>query len=362
MTRENNKENIRVLIGEDSQFIGRVVADHLNSDPSIEVVGVARDGQEVLKRVASLRPDCVTLDLDMPKMNGLETLRYIMSEWPTPVVILSACGERAAMKALTCLEYGAVDFVEKTGGGMAFPAEELLQKVKMAAGVDVQKVRFLPPHYNKFNTKRRRGKDEKLETVVVIGASTGGPQALMEIIPDLPADLEAGVIIVQHMPAGFTCYMAERLNERSKLEVKEAVSGDEILPGRVLVAPGGHHLFYEEIERKPSITLLPRNDTQRTACPSIDFAFSSIAPFLRNRTVGVILTGMGRDGVSGSSVIRKFGGKIIVQDPETCIVRGMPGAVVKEKLQDAVVSIDGMSRAISDEVRAIVMESSVNGR
>jgi two-component system chemotaxis response regulator CheB len=183
----------------------------------------------------------------------------------------------------------------------------------------------------------------------------------MEIIPQLPGDLQAGILIVQHMPGGFTSSLAERLDERSKLEVKEAVNGDEILPGKVLVAPGGQHIFYEEIERRPSVTLLPRNDTQRTACPSIDFAFSSIAPFLKSRMIGVILTGMGRDGLSGSAVIRKFGGRVIVQDPETCIVKGMPGSIVNEGQQHVIAPLDGMARVITEEVNDVVMEKSIDG-
>ncbi len=362
MTGFNRKVNgaIRVLIGEDSSFVSKVIADLLGKDPSIDVVGVARDGQEVLKKVVELKPDCVTLDLEMPRMNGLETLRYIMSEWPTPVVILSACGQRAALKALTCLEYGAVDFVPKTSSGMGFPADELLAKVKIAANIDVQKVRFRPPHYE-FNMKRGPVNDRKLEALVVIGASTGGPQALMKVIPALPPDLPAAMVVVQHMPPGFTSYLAERLNQRSNMPVKEAANGEMIIPGQVLVAPGGKHLFYEERGKKPYINLLPRNDAQRSACPSIDFAFSSIAPFFKKRVIGVVLTGMGKDGLSGSTVIRKFGGRVIAQDPDTCIAKGMPGALLAEEQADVVAPLEGIASVISEEVRSLVQERKVYG-
>ncbi|MCD6379073.1 chemotaxis-specific protein-glutamate methyltransferase CheB [bacterium] len=356
--RESKK--VRVLIGEDSRFVSRLINDVLEKDSSIQVVGVAGDGQEILKKVVDLKPDCVTLDLEMPRMNGLETLRYIMSEWPTPVVILSACDEKAAMKALTCLEYGAVDFIAKTGKGNLFPAEELLWKVKMASTVHVQKVRFAPPHYS-LNVKRPQMKPEALESVAIIGASTGGPQALMDVIPKLPADMPVGIVVVQHMPPDFTQYLAERLDKRSKLDVKEAGNGDIVLPGRVLVAPGGNHIFFEEKGGRLFVTLLPRNDAQKTACPSLDFAMASLAPILRNKMLGVILTGMGRDGLSGSSVLRKFGGRVIAQDPATCIVSGMPGVVIKEGLANIVAPLEEISEAIIQEVKRIGAETEVYG-
>ncbi|MDZ7859100.1 MAG: chemotaxis-specific protein-glutamate methyltransferase CheB [Candidatus Krumholzibacteriota bacterium] len=346
---------IRVLIGEDSRFVSRLIADVFEKDPSIELVGIAGDGHDILKKVAELKPDCITLDLEMPRMNGLETLRYIMSEWPTPVVILSACGDKAAMKTLTCLEYGAVDFISKTGNGKSFSEEELLFKVKMAANAHPKKVRFLPPHYD-FNIKRPRTKSEVLEYVIVVGASSGGPRALMDIIPRLPGDLPAGVVVVQHMPSGFTRHFAERLDERSKMVVKEAQNGDLLLPGRVLVAPGGNHLIFEEKGEMLSGVLLQRNEGQKTACPSMDFAMSSLAPVFKDKLIGVVLTGMGRDGLSGSEVVREFGGRIIAQDPATCIVSGMTGSVINEGLVNAVVPLEKISEAMVNEIKRFKAE------
>ena len=351
---------IRVLVGEDSQFVSKLIADVLENDSSIQVVGVASNGQEVLKKVVDLKPDCITLDLEMPRMNGLETLRYIMSEWPTPVVILSAHSEKAAMKALTCLEYGAVDFVAKTGNGKVFPAEELLLKVKLASTVSVHKIKFTPPHYS-LNIKRPQMKDEALEYVVLIGASTGGPQALMEVIPTLPADLPVGIVVVQHMPPDFTKYLAERLDSRSKLCVKEAKDGDVVSPCRVLVAPGGNHIFFEEKENRLFVSLLPRNEAQKTACPSLDFAMTSLAPIFRDKLLGVILTGMGRDGLSGSTVLRKFGGRVIAQDPATCIVSGMPGSVINGGLANIIAPLEKISETIIKETKRFGAETEVYG-
>lgn len=357
----SGRDKIRVLVAEDSRFMSKMITEILSSDPMIEVAGIAYDGTEVLKKVADLRPDCITLDLEMPKMDGLETLRYLMSEWPTPVVILSACSERAAIKALTCLDYGAVDFVAKSISGIDFHTEELICKVKIAASVNVSKVRFAPPHY-RFNTERETVNSESMEGLVLIGASTGGPNVLMEIIPSLPADIPAGIIVVQHMPEGFTRYLAERLDRRSEVEVKEAVDGDRIEPGRVLVAPGGRHLIYENRGDIPAVTVLPRNSSQRTACPSIDFALTSLAPVFKERMVSVILTGMGKDGLSGCNVLRDFGGRVIVQSPESCIVSGIPGAIIRESLADTVAEPIEIAGMIGEEISRLKTGRQIHGR
>jgi len=337
--RSRTKENInkiRVLVGEDSPFMRRMIEDSLNSDPMIEVVATASNGKEVLKRLVEMKPDVITLDLEMPRMDGLETLRYVMSEWPTPTVILSGHSAEGARMALTCLEYGAVDFVAKSLNGNRFPVEELISKVKLAAGVEADKVRFAPTGYD-LKTNRssklvsRRG---SADSIVLIGASTGGPQAVMEVIPRLSADLEAGVVLLQHMPPNFTRYMAERLDARSSLNVREAEEGDELIPGRVLVAPGGMHLFLDEEHGRQKLMLLPRDQLRRSACPSIDFAMTSFAPVFERNLLAVILTGMGRDGAAGAVAVRKYGGRVVCQDRETSMIFGMPGAVIGEGMAE----------------------------
>lgn len=352
---------IRVVVGEDSPLIRTMIVEALEGDPEIAVVGKCADGRAVLKSVADLKPDCITLDLDMPRMNGLETLRYIMSEWPTPVVIVSGYTAEGANLALTCLEYGAVDFITKTCGGNRFPVEELVAKVKAAAGVDVRRMRFAPPAID-IGTKRRRACASTLGSVVVIGASTGGPQALMEIVPRLPADLPAGVVIVQHMPPNFTTSLAERIDARSQIEVREAMEGDAILPGRALVAPGGMHLFLEEREGFPCIMLLGKNTLQRTACPSIDFTMTSFAPIFRERLIGVVLTGMGRDGSGGSAAIRRHGGSVLCQDKETSLIFGMPGSVIADGLANAVCPLDRIADAVVRRTREIASGECVHER
>jgi two-component system chemotaxis response regulator CheB len=349
----------RVVVGEDSPLMQTMIVRALECDPDIRVVGKCSDGRAVLKTVARLKPDCVTLDLEMPHMNGLETLRYIMSEWPMPVVIVSGCSAEGAELALTCLEYGAVDFVAKASGGKHFPADELLAKVKAAATVDVRRKRFAPSEVT-IGSHERAEFARSLGAVVIIGASTGGPQALMEIMPRLPRDIPAGIVIVQHMPANFTRHLAERLGDRSSLDVREAVEGDAVLPGRALVAPGGMHLFLEERDGRPCVMLLGKNTLQRTACPSIDFAMASFAPIFRERLIGTVLTGMGRDGTAGSAAIRRCGGTVICQDRNSSLIDGMPGSIIDERLADQVKPLDQIADCIARKVREAATRESVH--
>jgi len=337
---------IRVVVGEDSPLMQKMIIEVLEEDPEIAVVGKGSDGTAVLKLVSELRPDCVTLDLEMPRMNGLETLRYLMSEWPIPVVVVSGYSAQGASLALTCLEYGAVDFVPKTCSSNRFAADELIAKVKSAAAIDVRRVRFARPEFA-VGFRERKGFAPELKSAVVIGASTGGPQALMEIIPRLPRDIPAAIVIVQHMPPNFTKYLAERLQTRAQIDVREAAEGDTLLPGRALVARGGMHLFLEERQGKPSVMLLGKNALQRTACPSIDFAMTSFAPVFRERLIGVILTGMGRDGCAGSAAIRHYGGTVLCQDKESSLIFGMPGAVIGDGFADAVCPLGGIAERIA---------------
>lgn len=343
---------LRVVVGEDSPLMQTMIVEALQSDPGIRVVGRAGDGRAVLRLVSELRPDCVTLDLEMPRMDGLETLRYLMSEWPTPVVVVSAHTGQSAELALACLEYGAVDILPKTWGGNRFAPDELVAKVREAASVDVRRQRFAPPEIA-ISPKPRTACAASLGAVIVIGASTGGPQALMEIVPRLPREMPAAVVIAQHMPAHFTRCLAERLDGRSALDVREAREGDALAPGLALVAPGGVHLLLEDRDGKPSVMLLGRNCLQRTACPSIDFTLASFAPAFRRRLIGVILTGMGRDGAAGCDAIRRHGGSVIAQDRETSLVYGMPGAVAAEGLADRILPLAGIAQGIVDAVRNV---------
>jgi two-component system chemotaxis response regulator CheB len=355
----NRNRKIRVVVGEDSPLMQQLLVDALNGAPGMEVAGTASNGREVLRRVVDLKPDCLTLDLQMPQMNGLETLRYIMGEWPTPVIIVSAHTAEGAKLTLKCLEYGAVDFVPKSQSGKSFPAEELIAKVRAAAEVDTDKIVFAPPE-ELLEGERLDPGFVHSDCVVLIGASTGGPQALMEILPKLPQDLDAGVVVVQHMPPNFTRYFAERLDSRARLKVKEAGEGDPVEPGTVLVAPGGLQLFLEENFTRPIIMLLSRNEKHRSNCPSVDYALSSFAPVLRNKLIGVILTGMGKDGTAGCLAVKQYGGTVLCQDEETSLIYGMPGTVIRRGLADEVVALDKIASRIVEHVRRMQAKEKVH--
>ncbi len=352
---------IRVVVGEDSPLMQTMIVEALQSDPGIRVVGRGADGRAVLRLVSDLRPDCVTLDLEMPNMDGLETLRYLMSEWPTPVVIVSAHTSESAEIALACLEYGAVDIVPKTWGGVRFTAGELVEKVRDASSIDVGRMRFALPEIA-IGAKPRTAFAPQLGAVVIVGASTGGPQALMDLVPRLPRGIPAAVVVVQHMPATFTRYFAERLDARSSLDAREAEHGDFLEPGRVLVAPGGMHLMLGERDGRPAVTLLGKNERQRTACPSVDFAMTSFAPVFRERLVGVVLTGMGRDGAAGCAAVRANGGTVICQDRESSLVFGMPAAVMGNGAADFVVPLGGIADRIVKTVSSVSSRESAHER
>jgi len=350
MTSFNHrKRRIKVLVGEDSPFMRKVIVNAISGEDDMEVVAAVADGKEVLKKAVELKPDCITLDLEMPRMDGLEALRYLMSEWPIPVVIVSAHTDAGASMTIRCLEYGAVDFVSKGRLGSTFPVDELVRKVRIAAGVDVLKLRFFPPDVS-LVTRKEKIRKGKAKNLIVIGASTGGPNALSEVMRELAPGLNAGIIIVQHMPPNFTRYLAERLDYVSKYDVKEADIGDEVERGRVLVAPGGMHLFIEEKLQSPAVMLLERNKSSKSPCPSIDYALSSASRVYGKNLVGVILTGMGNDGVAGAVAVKRAGGKVVCQDEATSMVNGMPGSVVREGLADVISPLEEIPEVISDMV------------
>ena len=251
--------------------------------------------------------------------------------------------------ALACLEYGAVDIVPKTWGGNRFAARELAAKVKEAAAIDVRRQRFARSEIA-IGSKPRTAFAPELGAVVIIGASTGGPQALMNLVPRFPRAFPACIIVVQHMPVNFTKYFAERLDARSMLDASEAQQGDYVAPGRILVAPGGQHLLLGERDGRPSVLLLDKNERQQGVCPSIDFAMTSFAPVFRERLVGVVLTGMGRDGSAGCAAIRANGGTVICQDRTSSLVFGMPGAVVECEAANYVVPLDGIADRVTQTV------------
>jgi len=319
--------SIRVLVVDDSTFMRHTLAKHLNADPNITVVGKARDGLEALDQIPSLQPDVVTLDVEMPRMDGLTALRRIMAECPTPVIMLSAHTQRGARATIQALMRGAVDFVPKPAANTSIQdaIRELVVKVKIAA------ITSTSPHSSPSTTPRpqiARSKPRPLrrdDPVIVVGASTGGPRALRQILSELPGDLPAALVMVQHMPPSFTRALAQRLDENSALTVREAQDGDRLARGLVLLAPGNFHLELNG-RRRVSLNQEPRRNGVR---PAVDVSMETAAAHHGATVIGVVLTGMGSDGTAGAHRIKAAGGRVIAEHKSTSAVYGMPRSVIE---------------------------------
>ncbi|MBI5328530.1 MAG: chemotaxis response regulator protein-glutamate methylesterase [Deltaproteobacteria bacterium] len=352
-------KKIRVLIVDDSAFMRKAIKGLLESEPEIEVVGAARDGMEGVEQVMALSPDVVTLDIEMPRMNGLEALKVIMEKKPTPVLMLSSLTAEGAQATFDALEFGALDYIPKNLGELSVNIvkikDELISKIKtvsrkkLAVSGRAGCARHLSVGIARPVYLKDRFVSQKI-AVVAIGASTGGPMAVQDVLTMLPHDFPAGILIVQHMPVNFTGPYAERLNSICNIEVKEASNGDTIKAGRAIVAPGG---VQTRLKRKNAIEVvlsMDNNSGDSIYKPSVDISFLSVAECFPGRALGVIMTGMGSDGREGIRAIKKTGGKSIAQDEASCVVYGMPKAVVDEGLADKVVALDEMAGAIVNMV------------
>jgi two-component system chemotaxis response regulator CheB len=348
---------IRVLVVDDSAFMRYTIAKHLEADPGITVVGTAHDGLEALTKIPALRPDVVTLDVEMPRMDGLTALRRIMLECPTPVIMLSSLTQRGTRTTIQALMRGAVDFVAKptASSDMQTVVQDLVSKVKTAAGAPATLIpdEEARPEPEVPPTGRDRSAPVGLapfrngDALVIIGSSTGGPRALQEVLPRLPADIPAAVLVVQHMPAGFTAPLAQRLNESSQISVQEAADGDRIARGLALLAPGDFHLRFLD-NKQVTLDKGPRVNHVR---PSVDVTMQSAVEFHGSSIVGVVLTGMGADGAQGARLIKGVGGKVIAQDEATCVVYGMPRSVAEADAADEVVPLPEVAAMIVEMVK-----------
>jgi two-component system chemotaxis response regulator CheB len=335
---------VRVLIVDDSAFVRKVVRQMLARSPFLEVVGAARDGEEALELVEHLRPDVVTLDLNMPRLDGLEFLRRQMARRPVPVVLLSIASQ-SGEPVMQALEAGAVDVVQKPTAlateRVLEVADDLIAKVRTAATAKIRiPAATVAPSLS-------TGSPPVLRTdVVLIGVSTGGPQALKQLIPRLPANFPVPVVIVLHMPVGFTELFARNLAEASRLAVAEARDGEPIHPGMALIAPAGYHLT---LSRRPDgavtthLGLRPLDTLHR---PAVDVLFRSAAEVYGDRVLAVVLTGMGSDGTQGAAWVKAQGGRVLTEAEETCVVYGMPRSVVEAGLSDAIIRLPDMAQAI----------------
>ena len=340
---------VRVLVVDDSAYVRKVVKQMLLRSPFIEVVGTARDGVEALEQVAELNPDVVTCDLNMPQMDGTAFVRAQMQRRPVPIIIISVASH-AGEAVLAALDAGAIDFVQKPTAlatdKLLDIADELVEKVKAAAQAPLRRASVasaLPPIPPAATVKGR-------VEIVLIGTSTGGPQALKVVIPRLPANFPFPIGLVLHMPIGYTETYAEKLNEMSALTVVEAKGNEKVLPGFVFLAPAGRHLtFHRDADGgvRTALELRPLDTPHR---PSVDVMFRSAATTFGAAVLGVVMTGMGADGREGAAWIKANGGQIVTEAEETCVVYGMPRSVVEAGLSDEVVAVDRIAEVIMERV------------
>ncbi|HET6763284.1 MAG TPA: chemotaxis response regulator protein-glutamate methylesterase [Longimicrobiaceae bacterium] len=347
-----------VLVVDDSAFMRRVISDMVSSAPEFRVVGTARDGNDALRKIYQLNPDIVTLDVEMPGLDGLAALGYIMSETPRPVVMLSAHTTEGGEATMRALDYGAVDFVAKPSGTISLNLEKvgarLLTALRAAASANLSNIRVHVPRPGAPRSPVPRTAEEgSPEVAVAIAASTGGPRALAEMIPRVRAPLGAAVLIVQHMPPRFTRTLAERLDGLARLPVTEAEDGEPVRAGHVYLAPGDFHMRVVRDDGGVRIALT-REPALWGVRPAADHLFRSVAETYGSRTLGVVLTGMGRDGAEGLRSIVEAGGAGIAQDRATSVIYGMPQAAAEfagqilplERVAEAIgAGVESLSRA-----------------
>jgi two-component system chemotaxis response regulator CheB len=333
----------------------RLIRDILESDPALEVIGEANNGMVAVQMVHSLHPDVVTMDIEMPVLSGMEALGYIMSEVPTPVVMLT--GLKGADLAIRALELGAVEFMLKPSGTISVDLfkvkDELLEKVKLASLANLRRVGTKREVLPMTEPPPPSAPAKNLNWLVVIGASTGGPPALERLFRELRSDLPAGILVVQHIPAGFTRSLAQRLDHSSRLNVMEAQEGLTVKPGKAYLAAGGSHLVIQRNIQENICSLhLDDSPPRGTLRPAVDVTMLSAAAGYGPRTLGVILTGMGSDGLEGCRAVRRAGGSTIVQDRATSLIYGMPRAVVDQGLAEQVLPLDEIPAAIARVVES----------
>jgi two-component system chemotaxis response regulator CheB len=346
---------LRVLVIDDSAYVRKVIKQMLSRSPFIEVVGTARDGEEALEMVGDLRPDVATVDLIMPGIGGLGFIREQMARMPMPIVVVSIASESSQL-VLDALDAGAIDFVQKPSAlateKVFEMSDELIEKVKMAGSVRLAAIKS-----PRGTAEARPATAAGLKTaaksaieIIVIGISTGGPQALKFLIPQFPADFPVPVAIVMHMPAGYTELYAKRLDELSPLSVREAQEGESLQKGCVLIAPAGRHLTVRRLGGKV-VTHLDARPFDTLHRPSVDVLFRSAAEVFEKGVLGVVMTGMGEDGKQGAQQIKSSGGTILAEAEESCVVFGMPRAIIEAGIASRVIPLEHIFEAVLEVVR-----------
>ncbi len=342
---------VRVLVIDDSRFFRRIIVEILNADSHIEVIGQASNGKEAVKLVTSLKPDLVTMDVEMPIMNGIEAVRRIMKSNPVPILMLSTHTTKGAQSTLDALEAGAVDFIFKNfGKDNSSPETAYRMLCARVRTLGTQRVIKKTP--NKVEPSlplnvatKKRGHHK----VVAIGCSTGGPAALPKVLSALPATFPVPILLMQHMPSTFTPAFAQRLNQLCAIEVKEAVDGDHLRPGLALLAPGGKQMAVENSPANPVVRIMDGPLSMQYS-PSVNFTFSELAKVFPQQVLAIVLTGMGADGCEGARKLKAGASTVWAQDEASCVVYGMPMAVTKAGLVDQVIPLSEMGVRLAQAI------------
>ena len=346
-----------VLVVDDSAFMRKLISDMINSSSDFYVCGTAANGSIGLQKIPLLNPDVITLDIHMPVKDGLDTLKAIMQDFPRPVIMLSAYTKAGAQTTITALELGAFDFIAKPSGEISLDITiikgELLEKLRSAIKADLTNLIRSEHPAAKRTVARREKKERESHRVISIAASTGGPQSLIWLLPGLPEDIPASFLVVQHMPKGFTSQFAQRLDKVCKINVKEAEEGDLLGDGWVFIAPGDFHVILECRKHNGDEKVIRLNQDPPVwgVRPSADVLFSSIADCCGKDAMGIILTGMGRDGALGIKKIKKAGGTTLVQTPESALIGGMPKAAINTGAVDHVIPFEEIGGFILRELK-----------
>ena len=338
---------VRVLVVDDSALMRKLIPQIIETDSSIQVVGTAMDGNFGLKKIEELKPQVVTLDLEMPRMGGLDMLKEIMRRYSLPVIVVSSHSTEGASVTLQALAMGAFDFIAKpsdVSARMPEIARDLISKIKAAAhcrGVNIPIV----PGMVKVGDKRAPDLSQQATRFIAIGVSTGGPQAMQYLLGELPADFPGSIVVVQHMPEGFTEMFARRLDESCRVSIKEAQSGDLLVPRRVLICPGNRHI---KMKRLPLGNIVVLSDEAKVNGhrPSVDVLFQSLAQDFGDQGTAVLMTGMGDDGAQGMGMVKAAGGTTIAQSERSCVVFGMPKAAIEKGFADRVVDLEAMANTL----------------
>lgn len=338
------KQKIRTLIVDDSAIVRKILSEELSKYPDIDIVGTAPDPFVARDKILKLQPEVITLDIEMPRMDGLTFLRKLMKYYPLPVIIVSSLTPKGSKLALEAMEIGAVDVIAKPGGSYSVGdmSDMLVEKIRVASTANIS--RRSGREADSERPEPIRALAETTHKVVAIGASTGGTEALKDVLTRMPPN-SPGIVIVQHMPANFTTAFAERLNSLCQVTVKEAEDNDSVTPGKALIAPGNYHMLLRRSGARYYVEVKdgPRVHHQR---PSVDILFKSTAKYAGSNSIGVILTGMGADGAEGLLEMKRAGAKTIAQDEQTCVVFGMPKEAIKVGAADRVVPLGNVAQEI----------------